>query len=535
MMTTVVTVSLGFIEGFALIISPCILPILPIVLASSLSGSKKRPLGIITGFTLGFALLALLSRQLVTLTGIDLNMLRYLSYSMLLLLGVIMISEYLTPLFARLASRMIPYNMPNAAQGGFLSGIGIGTLLAVIWTPCAGPILAAVIVQIVTQQTTLVSFFILLAFALGAGLPMLIIAWYGLKIMQVFSVFKTKAILFRKMLGLVVIASVLYMIYSEGRITSTIATQSPLRTADFLEDGLWRPYPVPKIGGIQTWINSAPIQLSDLKGKVILIDFWTYSCINCIRTLPYLKDWYQKYFDKGLVIIGVHTPEFEFEKNADNVTRAVRKDALLYPIALDNNFVTWKNFKNHYWPAHYLIDKKGMVVYEHFGEGAYDTTENNIRYLLGIHEQAVSTPTQTSFSLMQTPETYLGYERADSALSPVLLHDTMQAHHVPQALPLNAWGLEGLWQVFKDHIRGAGKDASFYIHFNAKKVFLVMGSTTKKTIKVKITLNGKPLPDLSVMQHQLYEVLALPHTTDGYLQLKFSEPGIALYTVTFGE
>lgn len=544
-----ISILLGLFEGFALIISPCILPILPIVLAGSLTGSRKRPVGIVTGFTLTFAIVAFFSRSFVQYSGIDLNLIRSMSYGILFFLGLIMLSTYLTEKFTvvtqRLAGIGSNFYTANNPQGGFSSGILLGGLIAIIWTPCAGPILAAVIVQIVIQKTNLISFFTLLAFALGAAIPMYIIAIYGLKIMDTFRFFKTKASLFRKILGGIIILSVAYMIAQENLIVSSSVAQTTIRTSKVLEHGLWRPYAEPKIAGIEAWINSPPLTLADLKGKVVLIDFWTYSCINCIRTLPYLKDWYQKYQNKGLVIIGIHTPEFDFEKKLANVQQAVVNYGLHYPVALDNQFITWQNFNNHYWPAHYLINKRGDVVYEHFGEGEYDVTENNIRFLLGIDEISELTKVQAdTTSFLETAETYLGYERAVSNLSPSLVKDKVANYQFPEVLKSNAWALAGPWQVNVDKITSAGANAGLKIHFNAAKVFMVMGNSTAKSIKVNVLLNGEPLiadkgADVKhgiilVDKHSLFKVVDLPRFSSGILQIIAEEPGLEVYTFTFG-
>ncbi len=316
--------------------------------------------------------------------------------------------------------------------------------------------------------------------------------------------------------------------------------------AESLEHGIYHPYPAPPIEGITDWINSPPLQLNDLKGKVVLIDFWTYSCINCIRTLPYLKDWYAKYHNAGLVIIGIHAPEFEFERNIGNVKAAVLKNGIQYPVALDNQFVTWKNYNNQYWPAHYLIDKKGMLVYQHFGEGEYDVTENNIRFLLGIQSGA-ATPlkTEEALSFSQTPETYLGYARAEhfSNAQPVG-KDKAALYLFPDELNENNWALNGEWIIDDDKIVSAQSNVSLKINFNARKVYMVMGNTSKEPITVKLLFNGKPMiagkgndvieGHIIVNQHRLYEVLDLPHFENGILQIISDKPGLEIYTFTFG-
>lgn len=530
---------LGFLEGFALIISPCILPILPIMLAGSITGSKKRPLGITAGFVVVFTLLAFFSRQLVHYAGVDLNIIRYVAYALLLLLGAVLLSNWLTERFDRMTQRLKGENAYftaiNNPQSGFLNGFLFGSVVAIIWTPCAGPILAAVIVQTVIQQSTVLSFLTLLAFTFGAALPMLLIAMYGKKLIKRFNYLKTKGIFFRKLLGAILIASVSWMIIQERVGITAINISSGMKTATRLQDGLWSPYPAPVIAGIDTWINSPPLQLSALKGHVVLIDFWTYSCINCIRTLPYINYFDKQYRNKGLVIIGIHTPEFDFEKNPGNVKQAVKRNGIQYPVALDNQFVTWRNFKNQYWPAHYLIDKQGRVVYEHFGEGNNEVTENNIRYLLGIDSPAsTNISNNPSQSSAETPETYLGYARADSAFSPKLTHDNPSHYSYSQLLSVNAWGLQGNWQVMPDKIVARQANAALKIHFHARYVYVVMGNGKQTSIQVNLFLNGRKQAPVRVDKESLYAVIALPHVEDGILELIPDTSGLEVYTFTFG-
>lgn len=540
-----INIILGFIEGFCLIISPCILPILPIFLAGSLSGSKKRPMGIIVGFTLFFSLFVFFSHQLVRYLNVDFNLIREFGYAILLLLGLIMISNYLTEQFGKITQGFTRignfFSSANKTEGGFWNGLFLGGIIAIIWTPCAGPILAAIIVQTALQKTTITSFLTLMAFALGAAIPMLIISLYGTKLINTFSFFKTRATLFRKFLGGVIIASVVYMIYFEGEVVSSVTPQTGIKTSNSLINGLWFTYPAPPIQGIEAWINSPPLRLVDLHGKVVLIDFWTYSCINCLRTIPYIKDWYRRYHDKGLVIIGIHTPEFDFEKKLDNVKAAVKQYGIAYPVALDNQFVTWRNYQNHYWPAHYLINKKGFVIYRHFGEGEYDVMENNIRYLLGVNDLSTLKPLKgISFNLTQTPETYLGYAKADSDYSPELIKDKTTQYHCSDKLSSNAWSLDGLWQVNAENIVSAEANAALKIHFNARKVYAVMGNNTATPITVKVILSdqqsGEKLQERTIVvdKYAIYELISQKKFTNGYLQIITLEPGVKLYTFTFG-
>jgi cytochrome c biogenesis protein CcdA/thiol-disulfide isomerase/thioredoxin len=549
MQTAIVNIGLGFLEGFALIVSPCILPILPIVLAGSLTGSKKRPFGIIIGFVLIFALFTYFSRKLVQYSDIDSNLIRDTSFIILILLGIIMLSTYLTEKFGQLTQHLAntgsTFSTANNPQGGLISGILFGGLIAIIWTPCAGPILAAVIVQTVIQKTNFLSFLTLVAFGMGVAIPMLLIVLFGRKIMEKFGSLKRHTTLYRKILGVIIILSVGYMIYLEGGISTARADELNNTTPLGLQNGLATPYIAPPIDGIDAWINSEPLQINDLKGKVVLIDFWTYSCINCMRTLPYLNDWYRKYHDQGLVIIGVHTPEFDFEKNLDNVKNAVAQDGIKYPVALDSHFVTWRNFNNQYWPAHYLIDKKGYIVYTHFGEGEYDVTENNIRYLLGMKGLSETKNIGQPITLNATPETYLGYSRAEHFSSPQSVANNQSSlYSFPKKISQDAWALQGNWKIMPDRIISNQNNAAIEINFHARKVYIVMGNTTNKMIKVELLLNNKKIQtrkgkdvvnsSIEVNKHSLYEAIAFDQPVNGILQVISSSPGLEMYTFTFG-
>ncbi|MGL5743412.1 MAG: thioredoxin family protein [Legionella sp.] len=360
--------------------------------------------------------------------------------------------------------------------------------------------------------------------------------------MNTFTFFKTHTVRLRQFLGGLIIASVVYMVYFEGEVVSSSVTpQTGIKTATSLIDGVWFPYRVPPIQGIDAWINSPPLHLDALRGKVVLIDFWTYSCINCLRTLPYIKDWYQRYHDKGLVIIGVHTPEFDFEKNLENVSAAVKRYGLLYPVALDNQFVTWNNYSNHYWPAHYLINQKGDVVYTHFGEGSYDVTESNIRFLLGIKDVSTFNSTQdNAMAFSQTPETYLGYARADTQYSPKLIKNQVTNYHFVASLSINACSLQGLWRVNEENIVAEEADAAIKIQFNARKVYAVLGHNTQKPIKITVIVteakSNKKIEENTILvnRYSIYDLTSQKQLMSGYLQIIVSEPGVVMYTFTFG-
>ena len=296
-----------------------------------------------------------------------------------------------------------------------------------------------------------------------------------------------------------------------------------------LIDPLPKKYSTPEIAGIEKWFNSKPLKISSLKDKVVLIDFWTYSCVNCLRTLPHINELHEKYADKGLVIIGIHAPEFDFEKNQKNVEMAIKRFGIKYPVGSDNELKTWRNFKNHYWPAHYLIDKKGRIVYAHFGEGKYDVMDNNVVALLGIDlNKSEKVAVKNIYNHKITPETYLGSARRKnySTLSP---------------LPANGWSVQGGWKTFSQFIESEKSGSSLQLNFTAKKVFLVMANASKKPARVTITLNGKTISgggdvkngSVIVTESRLYELLDLPKTTTGLLEIKTDGAGLQAYSFTF--
>lgn len=548
---------LAFLEGFTLILSPCILPILPILLSASMVGSYKRPYGIIAGFIVFFSLFTLFTRKLVLLFGIDMDWLRTTALILILLFGVVMVSNYLSQKFALLTQGIgdigINFFSKQASKEGFWSGFIFGGLISLVWTPCAGPALAAAIVQTITQKTSIDTAITIFCFALGSAVPMFFIAIFSRKLIRTIRMLKSHSEALRKIFGTLIIITALLLLSSNN--TAALYSSAPVKndkndnveTSENLINPLLDPYRAPEIAGITAWVNSDPLTLQKLHGKVVLIDFWTYSCINCVRTLPYLKDWYKKYHDKGLVIIGIHSPEFEFEKKLDNVQRAVVEDQIPYPVALDNNFATWLAFRNQYWPAHYLIDKNGFVVYQAFGEGDYQATENNIRVLLGLNKiNQVQKPLPSVMMSTQTPETYLGYTRAASFYgAPLLQNDQESYYSLPSSLPRDGWALQGKWLVKAQAIVPLEPKSVLQLHFFASKVFTVAGNTSQKPVIVDVFLNGNPITPaqsgrdvhngkLLINQQRLYEVVNLQKVDEGTLKLIPERTNVEFYTFTFG-
>ena len=543
-------IGLAFLEGLALIVSPCILPVLPLVLAASVDGGKRRPYGIIIGFVLAFSMFAIAARELVALLGIDLDVIRDVSLVLLALFGLVLLSEKLSERFSALTqgAANLGNDLASSKGEGLLSGIGIGALIGLVWTPCAGPILATVLVQVIRQESDFAGNLVILSFGIGAGIPMLIIALTGRRLMNKLGFLTRHAETVRRGFGVLILASVAW-IASGANIESLFmsAERTEIAQRDLkLQHGLDKPYAAPEFAGIDRWFNSEPLTMADLKGKVVLVDFWTYSCINCVRTLPYITAWDRKYRDQGLVIVGVHSPEFEFEKKADNVQAAIAEHGIRYPVAQDNRLDTWSNFDNRYWPAHYLIDREGRVVYTHFGEGQYAVTENNIRYLLGLGEKvAQNTEEAPAFSAMQTPETYLGYARGRNFESPEdVASDESKRYSFPSTLGADHWALSGDWKIGSENSVSTSAGAKLNLDFSARKVFLVLGSASGKPIEVKIELNGKPVgvaagkdaPNgkLMVDRNTLYELIDQREMQRGVLEVEAQQPGLEIYAFTFG-
>jgi cytochrome c biogenesis protein CcdA/thiol-disulfide isomerase/thioredoxin len=541
---------LAFLEGLALIVSPCILPVLPLVLAASVEGGRRRPYGIIAGFVLAFSLFALLSRKIVLALGIDLDIIKHASLVLLALFGLVLLSSKLSDKFSALTQGAANFGNRLASRGGegLLSGVLIGALIGLVWTPCAGPILAAVLVQVIRQQTDIAGDLIIVSFAVGAGVPMLIIALTGRKLMRKLGFVTRHAEAVRRGFGVLILLSVAY-IASGVDAQSLLTRGSPLRQAagePALQQGLSKPYAAPAFAGIDAWLNSPLLTMRGLKGKVVLVDFWTYSCINCVRTLPYLTDWDKKYRDQGLVIVGVHAPEFEFEKKIDNVKAAIARYGIRYPVALDNQLATWDNFNNSYWPAHYLVDRDGKVVYTHFGEGDYDVTENNIRYLLGLKSKAEVLRAQApEMPPDQTPETYLGYDRAENfAGKDQARPDAESVYRFPAFLAENQWALSGKWTVKNEKIVAGEKGAALRLNFKARQVFLVLGTASGRPVHVTVRLNGEavginagkdaPGGVATINLNTLYELIDQKTPKNSLLEIQSDAPGLEAYAFTFG-
>ena len=280
-----------------------------------------------------------------------------------------------------------------------------------------------------------------------------------------------------------------------------------------------------------TWLNSQPLTLADLKGKVVLVDFWTYSCINCIRTLPYVTKWYDTYKNDGFVIVGVHTPEFTFEHDTNNVKNAISQFGIYYPVVQDNDYGIWTSYNNEYWPADYLINQKGEIVEEHFGEGNYDKTENDIRYLLGLNTTSIKASSD-NLSQIQSPEMYFGTDRLANLTPDQAPSSTPKNYTLSQNLSLNNFSFGGQWQFSGPNVQLIGNSGQINLKFHSGKLYMVAAS--QKPATLTITVDGKQQPSITVQASKLYTLFDSNDYSDHTIQININQPGFQAFTFTFG-
>ncbi len=341
-----------------------------------------------------------------------------------------------------------------------------------------------------------------------------------------------------KILLLIIIAAVVIGagFYIDGRmrrvnISLNTGTGQPETTSTNIKVDFKNYGPAPDFVGINKWLNSEPLTIKDLRGKIVLVDFWTYSCINCIRTLSYVTKWYDTYKDKGFVVIGVHTPEFVFEKETGNVQDAIKRFGIHYPVAQDNDYGTWKAYNNQYWPAEYLIDKNGNVVRVHFGEGEYDVTENSIRSLLGM-DVTQNNSSKESLGEVASPEMYFGTNRLQNLTPEQLASLLPKAYSLPKTLSLNNFALEGNWQFSKESIKLVSGQGKIKLKFHAGKIHFVASS--QNSAKLKITVDGQSQPPIVVKNSELYSLFDSNDYSDHIIEIMIDNSGFEAFTFTFG-
>jgi cytochrome c biogenesis protein CcdA/thiol-disulfide isomerase/thioredoxin len=539
-----VLLGIGVLAGVVTAISPCVLPVLPVLLAGGASG--RRPLRIVTGLVVSFSVFTLFATWILRQLGLPQDLLRNLAIVFLFVMAGVL----LVPRAGLLLERWLAFfsRLRPAHTGG---GFFLGATLGLVFVPCAGPFLAAITTAAARESFGGRTIAATLAYALGAAVPMLAIAYGG---REAAIRIRRRAETVRLASGAVVAVVALGLVFhlddhlaqlTPGYTTflqdkiegSSSATRElakvrgggePLKAAAPRDGGLPDYGVAPSLHPDGAWINTKPFTLEHQRGKVVLIDFWTYSCINCLRTLPHLKAWNAAYRKKGLVIVGVHTPEFAFEHVASNVRAAVKRLGITYPVVQDNRFKTWDNYANQYWPAEYLIDKTGHVRHTHFGEGEYDKTEALIRQLLGTRGPKAQAEADTTPMGLLTPETYLGYARIANYVGDTISPDIVANYRLPATLPENTLAYGGEWRVGSERIV-AGRNASLRLHFHAKNVYIVLGG--KGTVRASI--DAQPASTIRVDAERLYTVRSSKQTASATLELRFS-PGIQAYSFTFG-
>jgi cytochrome c biogenesis protein CcdA/thiol-disulfide isomerase/thioredoxin len=571
---------LAFVGGVLTILSPCILPVLPFVFARADQPFRRSGLPLLTGMALTFSLVAVAAafggHWVVRLNQGG----RYVAMVVFLVLGISLLfpslAEALTRPLVRAGSRLQGGPSAETSIGkSFVLGISTGLL----WAPCAGPILGLILTGAAIQGPGARSSFLLLSFALGAAASLGIALFAGNKAFSAMKRSLAFEVWIRRALGVAVIMGVTAIalgwdtnLLTKFSFINTSKTEAhlinalgpakpavlPVSTAGS-QTVLTDEGPMPDLTGAVAWLNSAPLTSNSLRGKVVLIDFWTYSCINCLRALPYVEGWAEKYKDSGLVVIGVHTPEFAFEKERANVEKAVRDLKVSYPVAIDSDYKIWQAFNNEYWPAHYFIDGKGRIRYHHFGEGNYDESERVIQQLLKengaqsisdavINVSANGVQAAPDHEDVRSPETYIGYHRAEhfASVQPIA-KDSSKAYTLLPRLSLNQWGLSGTWKVGSESAVLQAASGKIVFRFHARDLHLVLGPAKDgQPVRFIVELDGTtPGEDHgsdtdangagTVQGHQLYQLIRQKGTVeDRTFEIEFLDPGVEAFAFTFG-
>jgi cytochrome c biogenesis protein CcdA/thiol-disulfide isomerase/thioredoxin len=565
----------AFLAGAGTALSPCVLPVLPALLSAGATGGRRRPLGIVTGLAITFTVTIVGLATVVDGVGLGDSITRTIAIVALFGFGIAIAVPAVGDRLEAPLSRLARFG-PRSGGRGFWSGILVGGALGFVYAPCAGPILAAVVsVSAASGHTIAVG----LAYSVGSAVVLLVLALAGRTVAD--RVRRAgRGPTLQRVLGGVMVATALAMaLQLDVSFQSAIADHLPAAVVNptrSLEeshavakrlDDLRRPSQfaraarpdsplkdygaAPDFTGNERWFNTPgnrPLKLAGLRGHVVLIDFWTYTCINCLRTLPHLTAWDETYRRAGLTIVGVHSPEFDFEKNASNVAAAIGREGIRYPVAQDNAMATWDAWGNQYWPAEYLIDARGHVRHVNFGEGDYDGTEAAIRSLLreaGAQDLGGDARPRRSFdpAARATPETYLGAARAERYTTPVALGTVNYSPTPDDRLGQNEFTLGGRWTI-SDEAARAGAGATLTGRVTGKDVYLVLSPPVRGTGTVQVALDGHPIPaaaagrdvhggTVTVTNQRLYHLVSRPKLENHVLSLRFSD-GTAGYAFTFG-
>jgi cytochrome c biogenesis protein CcdA/thiol-disulfide isomerase/thioredoxin len=580
----VLLIAFALVAGAATAVSPCVLPVLPVALSAGVTGGRRRPLGVATGLALSFTFATVALVYVISALGLPDGLLRTFAIVVLIAFGITLLipplADRIEAALSRAGARLRPSSGART-DGGFWSGMLVGGGLGFVYAPCAGPILAGVITVSASQRFTAGRLAVAFAYGIGSAVVLYALMLGGRKVTGPLG---RRSMGFQMAMGAIMVLVAVAMLGNyDTRFETAIASDLPSflidptegiesgheaktelaalrghqsrQAAGIHEADTGMRLPVlgraPEFTDTEKWFKTAngrPLSVASLRGHVVLVDFWTYSCINCIRTLPYLNAWYAKYHAKGFEIVGVHTPEFPFERSASNVAAAISQDGIQYPVVQDNEHGTWNAYNNEYWPAEYFIDAQGRIRLVDFGEGHYGAKEQAIRSLLveaGASGLGAATrvnalkPSETEI----TPESYLGAERGERFTSGPLtpgLHDFGPLPAQPP--PLSYLRYAGAWQV-GSWATTAVRDAQLQLRFRARRVYLVMGSAGSPQA-VRVLLDGQPIPRApagedvhegftTVGFDRLYRLAELPNVQEHTLTVQVP-PGVAVYDFTFG-
>lgn len=580
----------AFISGLITILAPCIWPLLPIILSSTAVGGKHKAFGVTLGIMVSFAFFTLTISYVVSVIPFDPNNLRLFAVIIIGFLGLTLILPQLSQLLEGYVSRFsglfgVGTNRSGLPAGrqGFRGGFITGLALGIVWSPCAGPILATIATLAATKTVNFGIVLVTIVYVIGVGIPLFLFAIGGNAVFTKSRFFSAYTGRLQQVFGAIMILTALaiYTNYDKTlqvKLLDAIPQYSTflynLESSDAVKQQLDilkgdkevevpknKPLDMltlsnygraPEFAGIEKWLNLPSdlvgLKLADLRGRVVLIDFWTYTCINCIRTLPHVTAWDRKYRDKGLIVVGVHTPEFEFEKKTENVEDAIKRHNIEYAVAQDNDYATWNAYANRYWPAKYLIDKDGKIRYFHFGEGKYEETEKAIQELLKetgseVSSETVSMPDQTPRTPL-TPETYLGSWRMSYLFPNGSLSDGTYDLTLSEDTPRDRFSLGGSWQIMNKYAV-SGRNAALVLNFYAKDVILVMRPNQGIIGQVRVLLDGKLVDEtnagsdvkngmVTVDSDREYYLLHLTDVGNHILRLEFQTLGTETYAFTFG-
>jgi len=604
---------LAYLGGVLTIVSPCILPVLPFVFARADKPFVRAGLPLLVGMALTFALVASLA---AVGGGWAVAANQYGRWAALVLLAVFGVTLLIPSIADRLTRPLVALGsrLSESAESGERAGRGsvlpsflLGIATGLLWAPCAGPILGLILTGAALQGANTGTTLLLASYAAGAATSLALALLVGGRVFAAMKRSLHAGEWVRRGLGAAVLVAVVAIGF--GADTGFLTRISAASTAALEQSLLDKLHPMdgkssvvmqsdannammsanssmqansgmmmaaqdmpqamdlpvegdfPDLSGAVTWLNSPPLSQEALKGKVVLIDVWTYSCINCLRTIPYVKAWAEKYKDQGLVVIGVHAPEFAFEKDVDNVKKAVNDLKITYPVAIDNNYAIWRALNNNFWPAHYFIDAKGQIRHHQFGEGDYDQSERVIQQLLAeaghktasnlVDVQATGAEAAADMSDIQSPETYVGYARAENFVSPGGAAKDQPKTYKADVKQLNEWGLNGDWTVGGEQATLNAKDGSIAYRFHARDLHLVLGPTADgKPVRFRVTIDGAAPGvnhgsdtdengDGTVTGQGLYQLVRQQSdgaggVADHTFEIEFLDPGVQAFAFTFG-